>query len=92
MYPIYPLSPLITHIPHNGGGSEQVNPLQTPYNKSHSLKVTFSPFTISHPCVLKKTDLTVRGFLAELHRLPLIVLSFFLGPTAITIAQSIPAY
>jgi len=77
-YSIYPFSPLITHITYDGGGSEQVDPLQTLYkrSKSHSLEVSSTIHNFPSLCFREKTDLTVGGSLTRLHQLPLIVLSF----------------
>ena len=77
-YSIYPFSPLSTYITHDGGGSEQVDPLQTLYkrSKSHLLEVSSTIHNFSSLYFREKTDLTVGGFLIGLHWSPLIVLSF----------------
>ena len=77
-YSIYPFSPLTTHITHDGGGFEQVDPLQTLFkrSKSHSHKVSSIIHSFPSLCSREKTNLTIRGSLAKLHWSLLTILSF----------------
>ena len=77
-YSIYPFSPLATYVTHDGGGFEQVDPLQTLYkrSKSHLLEVSSTIHNFPSLYFREKTNLIVGGFLIGLHRSPLIVLSF----------------
>ena len=74
-----PRNPL--HVPHDGGGFEQVDPLLTLYkwSKSHLPKVSSTLHSFPSLCSREKPDLTIGGSLAELHRSPLTVFSFQIG-------------